>query len=91
MSDGTDLKRSIDLFSPDATAGAVKQQLDALDTLPENDGRIGVVVQGTDVGVQGQANVDIGKPGGWSFAAAGAWFRQQGASAAGYFRWRGKD
>jgi hypothetical protein len=74
-----------DIFSHEST----QKQIDALRELPPEQGGIGVVVKGTDVGVQGAVSKDLGKPGGWTFAAAGAWMRKQGASAAAWLNWSG--
>lgn len=55
--------------------------------LPKNQGSIGVVTEGSDVGVHGSFNNDFGKPGGWSFSAAGEWFRTQKAKVAVFLNW----
>ena len=73
-------------FSQDAT----QRELDKLSNLPPEQGGIGIVVQGADVGVQGAVAKDLGKPGGWTLAASGQWFKQQGYAAAAWLGWRGK-
>jgi hypothetical protein len=59
----------------------------AIDTLPPEQGEIGVVVQRDDVGVQGAVSKSIGK--GWSVAATGSWFKEKGYQAAAWLGWKG--
>lgn len=76
-----------DIFSPEAT----QRQLEQLGEQPPEQGGIGVVVNGKDVGVQGAVNKDVGKPGGWFVLAEGSWMRRAGGSVAGWLGWKGKD
>jgi hypothetical protein len=64
---------------------------DALNKLPTQQIEVGVVATPEDVGVKGEANVDIGKPGGWSWLASAEWWREKGWQAATWFRWTGKS
>lgn len=59
---------------------------DAINALPPEQGGIGVVAHGKDVGVQGAVKKDIGK--GWSVAAAGSWFKDTGYAAAAWLGWK---
>jgi hypothetical protein len=68
-------------FSPDALRKSVE-------SLPPEQGGIGVAVQNGDVGVQGAVQKQLGK--GWSVAATGQWFKEKGYAAAGWLSWKGK-
>ena len=76
-----------DIFSPEALGA----QLQRVKDLPPEQVEVGgVATSAGDVGVQGSASADIGKPGGWTFGAEGSWMRRAGGSIAGLFRWTGK-
>lgn len=47
----------------------------------------GEATQGGDAGIRVDANVDIGKPGGWDLGGQFAYWMSRGASAMGYLRW----
>jgi hypothetical protein len=69
---------------------AISKPIDIPD-LPANEVTVAVEAkQGGDVGATVGANVDVGKPGGWSMGAAAEWWRSTGASVKGWFTWKGK-
>lgn len=74
-----------DIFSPEAT----QKQLDALRELPKEQAKLGVVVDGNDIGVEGSVSKDVGKPGGWFVAAQGTLSRTT-KRVAGMIGWSGK-
>jgi hypothetical protein len=43
-----------------------------------------------DYGVGVEADVDIGKPGGWSTGGKGGYWKDKGAAVMGWFQWKGK-
>lgn len=67
-------------FSPENT----------LKHLPTNQANVGIVAEGSDIGVTGSVQNDFGKPGGWSVAAAGEWFKDRGKRAAIWLNWQKK-
>lgn len=67
-----------DIFSPEST----QKQIDALRDLPKERIQVGIVVDGKDVGVEGSASKDLGKPGGWFVAAQGTLSRTKKRIAA---------
>ena len=69
---------------------AIKRSLEKLEDVPREEANIGVVVEGSDVGITGSVSKDIGKAGGWEVAAEGTWMRRTGAKLAALFSWRGK-
>jgi hypothetical protein len=46
--------------------------------------------QTKDYGVSVEADVDIGKPGGWSTGGKGGYWKDKGAAVMGWFQWKGK-
>lgn len=80
------MSKSDDLFGDNA----IKRYLDKLEDVPDEGAEVGVVVEGTDVGIKGSVSKDLGKAGGWDVAAEGSWMRRQGAKLAAMLRWRGK-
>jgi hypothetical protein len=46
--------------------------------------------QTKDYGVSVEADVDIGKPGGWSTGGKGGWWKDKGAAVMGWLQWKGK-
>lgn len=76
-----------DIFTPEA----LDAQLKKLPDLPANEGGVGVVATKNDIGVKGQVNVDVGKPGGWFVLAEGSWMRRAGATVSGWVGWKGKE
>lgn len=67
----------------------IRDSLKDLERLPRDEVVIGVVAeQDGDTGAMIDAQKDIGKPGGWTLAAAGRWMKDAGWSAAGLLRWR---
>lgn len=71
-----------ELFSQEALRKTIQE-------LPQEQGGIGVVVQPSDVGVVASVRKDVGKPGGWSVAATGQWFKEAGYKAAAWIGWTG--
>ena len=67
-----------DIFSPEAT----KKEIDELHELPNERVQVGVVMYGREIGVEGSASKDIGKPGGWFVAAKGTLTRTKKRVAA---------
>jgi hypothetical protein len=43
-----------------------------------------------DYGIDLEASVDIGKPGGWEAGGKGGWWKSKGAAAMGWLQWKGK-
>jgi hypothetical protein len=43
-----------------------------------------------DYGVSAEADLDIGKPGGWTTGGKGGWWKDKGAAAMGWLQWKGK-
>jgi hypothetical protein len=43
-----------------------------------------------DVGVALEADLDIGRPGGWTTGATAQWWKDRGAKAIGWLQWKGK-
>lgn len=80
----------MNIFSPDKTAKVVHDTIPE-PVVPSDEVEIGAKVtsQG-DVGIQGRANADIGKPGGWSVLAEGSWMRKAGGAITGWFKWKPK-
>jgi hypothetical protein len=46
--------------------------------------------QTKDYGVSVEADVDIGKPGGWSTGGKGGYWKDKGAAVMGWLQWKGK-
>ena len=61
-----------------------------VESLPSESGGIGVVVKPHDIGISGSVKTDVGRPGGWTLAATGEWFKQSGYKAAAWLGWTGK-
>lgn len=80
-----------DIFSPGRTRPFVTD-LDAA-KVPEGTASIGAVAKkdadGVDAGVQVAANVDAGKPGGWSTTVLGEWFKKAGGSVGWFWTKKG--
>lgn len=72
-------------FRPEVLSSALKHA----ETVAPQTAEVGVVATHDDQGIVGSASIDLGKPGGWSFAAAGAWMRKQKGSIAALFKWQG--
>ena len=76
-----------DIFGPEATKKHVKR----LPDLPKEEVGIGLTATTSgDIGVEGHANKDIGKPGGWFVLAEGSWMRRAGGTVTGWLGWKGK-
>lgn len=69
-------------FSPESIRKAAHDQ-------PLEQAGIGIVAEPGDVGIVAQVNKDLGKPGGWTFAATGHWWKQKGYQAAAWLGWTG--
>jgi hypothetical protein len=69
----------------------LKDAIAKMDAFPENEVTIGgVYEQGGDAGGMIEGQKDIGKPGGWSMAAAAQWMKKAGWRATGVLKWKGK-
>lgn len=75
-----------DIFDPEST----QKQIDKLRELPPEEGGIGAVTDGKDVGIRGTFRKDLGKPGGWFTAGEGSFMKKAGASLAWWLGWKGK-
>lgn len=71
-----------------STDTPIRDQLAKIEKLPTNEAQIGLVAEHGDVGAQGSVSVDVGKPGGWSVAAAGQWLKQKGYTVAALVGWK---
>jgi hypothetical protein len=60
-----------------------------LETLPPDQGGIGVVVKSGDVGIAGAVNKPLGK--GWTIAATGQWMKQTGYAVGAWLGWTGSS
>lgn len=69
-------------FSPEALRKTIE-------TLPPEQGGIGVVVKPGDVGVAGSVQKSIGK--GWSVSGTGQWMKQTGYAVAAWLGWTGSS
>jgi hypothetical protein len=70
-------------------ARPIRSAIEKLEDLPRDQVQAGVAAKaGGDVGAFVEAQKDIGRPGGWTLAAAGEWMRRAGWSAAGVLRWK---
>jgi hypothetical protein len=79
-----------DIFSPANTAKAVHDAIEKPD-LPAEEVGIGFkATTSGDIGIQGHANKDVGKPGGWFFLAEGSWMRRAGGTVTGWLGWKPK-
>ena len=67
------------ILSPDFT----KKHIEAL---PANQGGIGLVADGSDIGVQGSVKKDLTSR--WSLAASGEWFKDKGRRVAIWLNWQ---
>lgn len=85
-----DLIMSNGKFDKDSVFGdnVIKRYLDDLEDLPLEHADVGVVVKDGDVGITGSVNKDIGKPGGWKFAAEGSWMHKAGKSVKALLTWK---
>lgn len=76
-----------ELFSPEQ----LRTELKKLPELPAEQAGVGVVATSDDIGIRGEVNKDIGKPGGWFVMAEGSWMKRAGGSVAGWIGWKGKS
>ncbi len=58
--------------------------------IPDLEDGLTVAVEATeaDLGASISADVDVGKPGGWSVGAQGGWWQSTGAIVKGWLQWR---
>jgi hypothetical protein len=69
----------------------IRDAVAKLDSLPVDQVQIGAVADQTDIGAAVEGRLDVGKPGGWSFAASASWWKTKGYQAAAFLRWKGRD
>jgi hypothetical protein len=69
-------------FSPEALRKSIE-------SLPPEQGGIGAVADGSDVGIAGSVSKRIGK--GWSLQATGQWMKDAGYRAAVWVGWKGSQ
>lgn len=55
---------------------------------PEDGITVAVQAQQGQLGASVQADVDVGKPGGWSMGAMASWVQHAGYTALGWVTWR---
>jgi hypothetical protein len=74
-------------FDPAKTKAAVAAELDALEQLPANTVRGGLVAEHGDVGAVIEGHVDPGKPGGAFVAGEAVWWKKAGWKVAAMVGW----
>ena len=75
------------IFGKDALDAQIKK----LPDVPAETVGVGITATTSgDVGVKGEANKDIGNPGGWFVLAEGSWMRRAGGTVSGWLGWKGK-
>lgn len=75
------------IFDAEATKKHVKQ----LPDLPPEEVGIGVTATTAgDIGIEGHANKDLGRPGGWFVLAEGSWMRKAGGTLTTWLGWKPK-
>jgi hypothetical protein len=88
---GAPTNASPDKYSPTPLADALSKPLVLPDVPKQTVTVTGEWQQQTgDYGVGVEADVDIGKPGGWSTGGKGGYWKDKGAAVMGWFQWKGK-
>jgi hypothetical protein len=77
------------LVVPSRMAGSISEAITTI-PIPDPEDGLTIAVEGKEgeVGASVEADIDFGKPGGWSGGGKASWATTVGAAAMGWIKWR---